>query len=109
MGQTVYSGIYLPPKGLAVPKKTGEADTDYAHNGAKGHVYVGKGHSGSHCAYGLSDLEKASGNYGGKGGTCIMFGENSGSGASLAVTGFCPQCEAYIKSRDLSDLTGLLE
>jgi outer membrane protein OmpA-like peptidoglycan-associated protein len=105
MGQTVFSGYYEAPKGLLMPKETGEDDATYAHNGTKGHVYDEKGHSGSHCAYGLSDVDKARASYGGKGGTCIMFGENSGSGASLATTGFCPQCLDYIKARDLRDLT----
>ena len=109
MGQTIYSGTYLPPKGYTVPKKSSEDDADYAHNGTKGHVYVGKGHSGPHCAYGLSDLDKALASYSGKPGTCIMFGENSGQGDSLATTGYCPQCEDNIKHRDIHDLSDLLE
>ena len=109
MGQTVYSGYYLPPKGLSMPKRSTETDPKYAFNGSFGHVYVGNEHSGSHCAYGLSDLDKDSTDYRRKPGICIMFGENSGSGSSSATAGFCPQCEDYIKSRDLRDLSDLLE
>ena len=110
MGQTVYDGIYLPPKGLPLPMEWSEADPVYGFNGSSGHVYVKKDHSGSHCAYGLSDEEKqlASFKYVSSG-TCIMYGQNSGSSPSSATTGFCPQCEDYIKSRDLRDLSGLLE
>jgi hypothetical protein len=109
MGQTVYSGHYLPPKGLKVPKRSSEVDEKYSFNGKLGHIYVGKKHSGSHCAYGLTDAQKKSDNYSGLAGPCIMYGENDGNGPSTATEGFCPQCLDYIKSRDLRDLSGILE
>jgi hypothetical protein len=109
MGQTVYVDEYSPPKGLATPKSTNEKDAKYAYNGTKGHVYIGKKHSGPHCAYGLNDAEKKSASYKNRSGSCIMFGENSADGPSLATTGFCPQCMEYIKARDLRNLSSILE
>jgi hypothetical protein len=72
-------------------------------------VYIAHGHSGPHCAYGLTDVQKKLGDYGGQAGTCIMFGENSGSDPGSATTGFCPECSDYIKARDLRDLTAEME
>jgi hypothetical protein len=109
MGQTVTGGYSLPPKGFASPKSTAEPDPLYGHNGTMGHVYTGKGHSGPHCAYGLTDAQKMLADYGGQAGTCIMFGENSGSDPSSATAGFCPECSDYIKGRDLQDLTAIME
>jgi outer membrane protein OmpA-like peptidoglycan-associated protein len=108
MGQTVF-GSKKPPKGLPEPKTVSEVDNDYANNGSLGHVYIAHGHSGPHCAYGLTDAQKKMKEYGGQGGTCIMFGENSGSDPSSATTGYCPECSDYIKARDLRDLTAVLE
>ena len=108
MGQTVF-GSKKPPKGLPKPKTISEVDSKYSSNGTLGHVYTKHGHSGPHCAYGLSDSQKGLNDYSGKGGICILFGENPGYDPSPATAGFCPQCSDYIKARDLRDLTVVLE
>jgi hypothetical protein len=98
-GLTVYNGIYKPSPGLAIPKTTSERDGAHL-----GNTYIGKGHSGSHCAFGLTDIDKAKDSYAGSDGTCIMFGENSGRDPSPATTGYCPECTKHFKARELDDL-----
>lgn len=63
------------------------------------------GHSmGQTVVSGIYDADKGGVGYGNKGGTCIMFGENSGKDPSSATMGFCPLCLDYIKARNLFDL-----
>ena len=100
MGMTITSGANKNPPGTDMPKSVSEND-----GGSKGNYYTGKGHSGAHCAFGLSDGDKGAASYGGKGGTCIMFGEGPSTGASKATSGFCTTCRTYINARDLRDLT----
>jgi hypothetical protein len=92
--------------GLPKPKSTAEDETvdEYKNVGAKGHYYNAHGHSGSHCAWGLNDTNKALASYGGKGGSCTMFGEGPSLDSRRTVTGFCAQCIDYIRARDLSAL-----
>ena len=84
-----------------------EAINAYKSNGVKGHLYDGHHHSGTHCAYGLSDAQKGRANFNtqvmGAAARCIMFG-----GSTVNDTGynrdFCPQCAELIRARDLSTL-----
>jgi hypothetical protein len=112
-----------PASGLTLAKDFSEQEptATYRTNGTLGHRYEDHGHSGSHCAFGMSDADKAlphydkkryeepsgSGNFVVKpatGGTCIMFGENDGSGPSGATSHFCPQCRDVLRARDMSSL-----
>lgn len=93
--------------GIKKRSSTGEAEAiaAYKNNGDKGHYYTGKGHSGSHCAYGLSDVDKAGATYdpGGARAKCIMFGSSTIKDAGYSRS-FCPQCSELIRARDLSAL-----
>jgi hypothetical protein len=93
--------------GIKKRSSTGEAEAlvAYKENGDKGHYYTGKGHSGSHCAYGLSDVDKGRATYdpGAARAKCIMFGSNSIKDAGYSRA-FCPQCSELIRARDLSAL-----
>ncbi len=82
-----------------------EAIVAYKHNGDKGHYYTGKGHSGSHCAYGLSDDDKSKTQFdqGAARAKCIMFGSSAIEDAGYSRS-FCPQCSELIRARDLSAL-----
>jgi len=107
------TGENKPAPGMPDCKKTDKPEDidDYKFNGTKGHVYEGHGHVGQHCAYGMSDEDKGKNPYWinspkiHSNGTCIMFGEGKRKGASLATSGFCPQCRDHAKARDLSDLS----
>jgi hypothetical protein len=92
--------------GLRKPKSTAEDEdrAEYKVTGDKGHYYNAHGHSGSHCAVGLSDAEKGGASYSGKPGVCTMFGSNSSLDTNRRTTGFCTQCVDYIRARDLSAL-----
>ncbi|MDX2148499.1 MAG: hypothetical protein SFZ23_13350 [Planctomycetota bacterium] len=103
--------------GMRVPK-TVVQDEDLAEYkfgaNAKGHMYTGKGHSGPHCAFGLTDDQKTLGAYrsyrdGGGiihavNGTCTMFGSGPRDDGQRTRTSFCPQCIAYACGRDLAVL-----
>lgn len=103
-GQAVYdgSGGDKPPKGMAKPKKVTEAETEarYQTNGNNGQVYIRKDHSGSHCAYGLSDAQKAGASYQAPGysgaAACVMFGSGG------VNRDFCPQCVDLIRGANLT-------
>lgn len=92
--------------GLAAAKGVAEAETEarYQHNGANGHFYTGKGHSGGHCAWGLTDAQKARPKYSGLRGTCIMYGASSLNDGTRTATGFCIQCSDHVRAQDLSRL-----
>ena len=99
-----------------LPKRKGVSENlgiaEYKENGDKGHGYGGpvegnKGHSGPHCAWGLSDADKAgqamydraAGNK-----RCIMFGSTTFNDAVNGLREFCPECLDYIRARDASSL-----
>lgn len=65
--------------------------------------YVGKGHLGSHCSTGLTDEERAQGDYTQLRGTCVMFGGTDDTGAA-ACTGFCDLCKAFGRAVACTDL-----
>lgn len=108
MNMTVYydagPGAHAP--GLEIYKDTTENETnaDYKHNGNKGHAYIEHGHSGEHCAYGLSDADKGLAEYDNAANPaeCILIGGSDPSQAG--PPGFCPQCKDYIKARDLQTI-----
>lgn len=79
-----------PPRGLADPPVVSAGD-----------VYVGHGHTGTHCAFNLADKTLAS--FGAVSGTCIMFG-SGGDEADPRRDQFCPTCQKYIKARKLTDI-----
>lgn len=95
MGLTVFgSGPYKrpPPAGIKSPKAV-----------PKGTMYTGKGHTGSHCADGLSDDERKLASYGDvTSGKCIMFG--SGGEDPPRRTKFCDTCLEILIARRLDDL-----
>jgi len=102
-GMAVFTTEDKPPKGMATPKKITETETEarYKTNGTKGHAYDQKNHSGSHCAHGLSDTQKASADYmllPGSAAKCIMYGQG---GANRT---FCPQCIDLIRGSNLTVL-----
>ncbi len=97
-GLTVYRGIYKPPEGLLYPKTV-----DDVTGGKRGNAYIGKSHSGSHCAFGLTDLQKSQASFSNLPGTFIMFGENNGKDPSKAK-GFCVECQTYFRARELDDI-----
>jgi hypothetical protein len=85
------SGVTARPLSYAY-----DAGTDTYSAGTAGGIYDGHGHSGWHCAYGIAAGDLGLRSYGGKGGTCVMFGENTGRGATLATAGFCPKCKEHL-------------
>ncbi|MCC7536778.1 MAG: hypothetical protein IT379_11220 [Deltaproteobacteria bacterium] len=94
-GLTVYpTGVYKrkPPPGIAAPKPV-----------PKGTTYVGKGHTGSHCAEGLSATDRKLASYQGKVGSCIMFGEGGAEPATR--TAFCASCLSILLARRLVDIS----
>lgn len=98
-------GHFAP--GMRRPKESTQVEdiADYQTNGTKGHYYDNAhGHSGTHCAFGLSDSDKGQANYGGKNGTCTMYGEGGRDDSTRKRLKFCPQCVDYIRARDLSAL-----
>lgn len=105
--QTVYDpalpGANAAPLGMPTPKTVNELESvaRYKLPGKnKGQTYIGKQHSGEHCAYGLSDSQKGSGSYRSAGieilARCIMFG----SGGYNRT--FCPQCIDMIRGVNLT-------
>jgi hypothetical protein len=103
-GMTVFTAGDKPAKGMARPKKITEAETvdRYKDVGTLGNYYDAHEHSGSHCAFGLSDDQKNLGDYQAAGysaaAKCIMFG----SGGRNRV--FCPQCQDLIRGTNLTVL-----
>jgi hypothetical protein len=70
-------------------KIPGIADTKAEH----GRAYTGRGHSGGHCAKGVSAADySGGGSLGGKPGTCVMFGEGGGS----RLRSFCDLCQKLL-------------
>jgi hypothetical protein len=98
VGLTVCNGKSKPSPGLDYPKTVNDII-----GGKRGSVYTGKSHSGSHCAFGLTDAEKTGRSFAGLGGKCIMFGENAGIDPSGAQ-GFCDECQSSFRSRELESL-----
>lgn len=103
-GMTVFTAQDRPPAGMARPKSIAQAETvaRYRATGGKGNYYDEHEHSGSHCAFGLTDAEKGNASfqtpgYGGRA-RCIMFG----SGGVDRV--FCPQCVDLIRGTNLRAL-----
>ncbi len=97
------AGTDIAP-GLPDAAKVADNEARYPHKGAKGHVYNGAGHNGPHCAYGLSDSQKAVPTYLGAAGfapECLMFGGETSAGA---VTALCPQCIDYLCAHDLESV-----
>jgi hypothetical protein len=91
LGHTMNQVVYKVAPGL---KKT-----DHTRR------YTGKGHTGAHCAEGMSQADFDSlANYGSVAACkCIMYGENSGS-ASLSDGHFCVQCKPFIMGEQLTTL-----
>jgi hypothetical protein len=73
----------------------------------EGYAYGGRGHTGTHCAYGLSKSVRSVPNYGNSDDAflmkqCIMFG--SGDMSSSVLFDFCPDCKKHLKAEDISDI-----
>ena len=95
-------GAKAPPPGVPQPKTTSQADPDNQDKGSTlGHLYSGHGHSGGHCARGLSDAQKGLPSYGGLAATCINFGENSLVDPSARSEKICATCAEILKAREL--------
>ena len=93
MGQTVkLAGTFAkkPPHGLPYPELVPTGD-----------VYDGKGHTGTHCAHGVSN--KAAATYKAEKGDCIMFGSGNDD-PEPSRANFCDTCIVYIKARNLTDV-----
>lgn len=103
-GMAVIGGT-TPPPGLATPKTTAQADPDNQDAGSTlGHLYVGHGHSGGHCARGLTDAQKRQANYGNMAATCINFGENSLQDPSARTDKICVTCGDVLRARQLTSI-----
>jgi hypothetical protein len=81
-----------PPEGLPAPAAV-----------PGGFYYEGKGHNGSHCAFGLSDTDKNLDSYAKKSGSCILFGGGNDD-PNPSRDRFCPTCIKYLRARNLQDL-----
>ncbi|HEY3818180.1 MAG TPA: hypothetical protein VGL81_13465 [Polyangiaceae bacterium] len=70
-----------------------------------GDFYTGRGHTGGHCAHGLSRSQKIKPNYQEQtfSGDCIMYG--SGDMNSTTKKVFCETCVGFMKSTELTDIT----
>lgn len=100
MGMTIMPGSSKIAPGMDAAKHVDETGGLYYRNPGTGETNgangLREGHSGSHCATGVADLTAA--DYGGKGGTCCLFGEGSG------YMPFCATCVAHIRARRLTDI-----
>lgn len=79
----------------------------FKSNGSKGHYYKDKGGIGEHCAYGLSDAQKATADYSDfrAQAVCTMFQTAPAIDKDRQrVPRFCPQCEALLRARDYSKI-----
>lgn len=103
-GMAAISGN-APPPGIPQPKTTAQVDPDNQCSiSSYGHLYVGHGHSGGHCARGLNDADKAGGSYGGMRGTCINFGETELQDPSPKSDLICKTCSIILKGRELQSV-----
>lgn len=110
MGMTVTSSITgamsvnAPPPGMPAAKHVDNKGDYYCNpdDTNKDNPEVAgrrKIHVGGHCAAGVTKKTQAAANWDNTG-TCIMYG----AGADTR-TGYCPVCLAYIKARNLTDIT----
>lgn len=95
--------------GIDPAKGIGELEplARYRDTGSMGNFYTGMDHSGGHCAWGLSDANKALPDptgFRGLSGKCIMFGAMGRDDGSSEMTGFCPQCSDHVRAQDLNAL-----
>ena len=67
-----------------------------------GDLYGGHGHTGTHCAFGLSATDKACASFGGKSGSCVMFGADNMAKSSKGT--WCDNCKTYIRGTHLDDV-----
>jgi hypothetical protein len=67
-----------------------------------GDLYGGHGHTGTHCAFGLSATDKACASFGGKSGSCVMFGADNMAKSSKGT--WCDSCKTYIRGTHLDDV-----
>lgn len=101
-GQAVFTAGDKAPKGMTKPKTITQAETvnRYKHNGNNGHPYDRHNHSGSHCAYGLSDAQKGQASYQQgplhAAAACVMWG------AGGQNRDFCPQCIDLIRGANMT-------
>jgi hypothetical protein len=79
----------------------------WKHVGDKGHLYSEHGHTGPHCAWGLSDAEKATADYSdgsnvaSGSAACVMFGEGpSVDSQRVGSVDLCLQCLHLMRARD---------
>lgn len=91
--------------GVKKVKDTSEDDADWKFNGDKGHYYDNaKGGIGRHCAYGLSDADKALPSYDNSAAAsrlCVMFHSNSSQDNQRAANRIiCPQCQHLQRAQD---------
>lgn len=95
------TGHGLPGIPAAKDTTANETVVAYQTNGTQGHYYTGHGHSGGHCAYGLSDADKALPSYGGRTGTCTLYGEGPRDDGRRRRLSFCPQCQDILRATPL--------
>jgi hypothetical protein len=73
---------------------------------AGGDKYGDHGHTGAHCAFGVSAPKKAEPTYGGAGfetASCIMYGAGDMNDADMKT--FCPECTTFVKGTDCLSIT----
>jgi hypothetical protein len=101
-GQAVFTASDQPPKGMTKPKNITQAETvnRYKNNGNNGHPYDRHNHSGSHCAFGLSDAQKGQASFQQAAlhaaAACVMWG------AGGQDRNFCPQCIDLIRGANMT-------
>jgi hypothetical protein len=101
---------YAP--GVPIPKSFNQAEIDpWKHNGTQGHLYDRHGHAGGHCAWGLSDVEKATADYsdstnvGGGSPECLMYGSGPSQDTQrVGARTLCLQCLHLMRARDYSSI-----
>lgn len=67
-----------------------------------GDLYGGHGHTGTHCAFGLSATNKACASFGSFSGQCVMFGSDNMSLTTKKM--WCANCKSYIRGTHLDDV-----
>jgi hypothetical protein len=68
-----------------------------------GFVYGGHGHTGMHCAQGLTDDERKEASYGKLTGKCILFGQ--GDMSKDVTPDYCDLCTEHFRSTEADELT----
>ncbi|MCB9761298.1 MAG: hypothetical protein H6739_15760 [Alphaproteobacteria bacterium] len=108
MGLAVFPDEIVEPDGVSVTSDVDQRGDAYRHprsGEAAGQHGLRNGHTGYHCASGLSPARKAQASYDGiplaERGTCIMWGAGDGTDRRQS---FCATCKTVLLARSLHDI-----